>query len=98
MSRYPKNWPEIALKIKNKCGWKCSKCGLQCLKPSDDVSKLSKSERMKKTLVVHHSNYKPEDNREENLIPLCSSCHLNFHKGKRGNISIGQLDLFRENN
>lgn len=94
MSRYPKNWTDIALKIKEKCDWKCCKCGLQCFKPSDDVSKLSKSERMRKTLTIHHSNYMPEDNREENLIPLCSACHLSFHQGKKGNISIGQLELF----
>ena len=94
MSRYPENWNDIALKVKETAQWKCSKCGLQCLKPSDDVSKLSKSERMRKTLVVHHSNYVPEDNRIDNLIPLCSGCHLNFHKGKRGNVSLGQLELF----
>ena len=94
MSRYPKNWTEIALKVKETAQWKCSKCGLECLKPSDDVSKLSKSERMRKTLVVHHSNHKPEDNRIENLIPLCSGCHLSYHSGKRGNVSLGQLELF----
>ena len=92
-SRYPDNWDEIALKIKKAAQWKCAKCGMQCLKPDDDISDLSKSERAKKTLNVHHSNYQPEDNREENLIPLCTSCHLSFHSQKRGNVHPDQLSL-----
>ncbi len=93
-SRYPDNWEEIAFNIKSEANWKCAKCGMQCIKPEDDVSKLTKSERMKRTLMVHHRNYKPEDNRPENLVALCSADHLAFHTGKRGNISIGQLSLF----
>ena len=68
MSRYPENWNEIAFKVKETAQWKCSKCGLQCLKPSDDVSKLSKSQRMRKTLTVHHSNYLPWQRAAEEFI------------------------------
>lgn len=93
-SRYPDNWDEISLKVKESAKWQCQKCGMQCLKPSDDGSKLSRSERMRKTLTVHHANYQPEDNRPENLIPLCTGCHLSLHTGKKGNVSIGQLRLF----
>ena len=93
-SRYPDNWKELALKVKESVNWQCQKCGMQCIKPSDDVSKLSKSERMRKTLNVHHANYMPENNNLENLIPLCTGCHLSFHIRKRGNVSIGQLELF----
>jgi predicted HNH restriction endonuclease len=93
-SRYPKNWNEIAFQVKESVLWRCAKCGMQCLKPGDDVSGLSKSERMRKTLTVHHANYRPEDNRKENLIPLCSGCHLSFHTRKKGSICINQLELF----
>lgn len=93
-SRYPDNWNEIASQKKEAVNWICQKCGMQCLKPSDDISKLTKSERTKKTLVVHHADYKPENNRPENLIPVCTACHLSFHAGKKGNIIIGQLSLF----
>jgi hypothetical protein len=92
-SRYPNNWSEIALKLKQQANWKCEKCGLQCLMPNDDVSRLSKSERMKITLNVHHKNYRPEDNRPENLICLCTACHLSYHTRGRGNVSIYQLSL-----
>ena len=93
-SRYPRNWTDIAFTLKQKAKWRCQKCGMQCLKPGDKTAAhLSKSDRAKLTLVVHHRNYQPEDNREENLVCLCTGCHLGYHTRKRGNISIGQLSL-----
>ena len=92
--RYPKNWDNIALKVKIKAKWTCQRCGLQCLKPSHDRSKFSKSQKAKLTLTVHHRNYKPEDNSPSNLVALCSSCHLYYHRGGKGNEAIGQLSLF----
>ena len=92
-SRYPDNWTDIAFTLKEKAKWRCEKCGVQCFKPSQKTPHLTRSERAKLTLVVHHSNYQPEDNREENLVCLCTACHLSYHTGKRGNISIGQLSL-----
>ena len=93
-SRYPDNWSEIALRIKQKQDWKWIKCGRRCLHPGEDRSKLSKSETMARTLQVHHANYIPEDNRPENLIALCTGCHLSFHNRSQGNVVIGQLSLF----
>jgi 5-methylcytosine-specific restriction endonuclease McrA len=93
-SRYPDNWGEISFQVKEAAQWRCAKCGIQCLRPGDDVSFLSKSERTAITLVVHHANYTPEDNRIENLIPLCTICHLSFHTRKKGNIPVNQLSLF----
>jgi hypothetical protein len=92
--RYPDNWSEIALSVKEAAGWRCSRCGSKCFRPGERPSKLTRSEWTKKTLSVHHSNYDPEDNRVENLIPLCMPCHLAFHTGKRGSISPGQLSLW----
>ncbi|MGI0483497.1 HNH endonuclease [Geminocystis sp. CENA526] len=93
-SRYPDNWDKIARERKEAVGWKCQKCGIQCLKPEDDRSKLTISDIKKITLAVHHANYKPEDNRPENLIPLCNPCHLSYHTRRKGSVSIGQLSLF----
>ncbi|MFM7880796.1 MAG: HNH endonuclease [Microcystis panniformis] len=45
-------------------------------------------------MAVHHHNRQPEDNRPENLIALCSACHLERHKFRLGSVSIGQLSLF----
>lgn len=39
-------------------------------------------------------NPKPEFNREENLLPICTVCHLALHAGRRSNVSPGQLSLW----
>jgi len=93
-SRYPLNWSDIALEVKQSVDWRCSLCGLQCIRPDDDTSELSRSLRMALTLTVHHKNFLPEDNRRENLYALCTACHLSFHTRRRGNVSPGQLSLF----
>ena len=92
--RYPEDWSNIACCVKQSVNWRCSKCGLQCIRPGDDTSNLSRSERMALTLTVHHNNFTPEDNRLSNLSALCSACHLSFHTRRRGNVSPGQLSLW----
>ncbi|AFY82429.1 putative restriction endonuclease [Oscillatoria acuminata PCC 6304] len=92
-SRYSQDWQAIALAIKEQAGWRCSKCGLQCLRPGDPKNHLSKSERGKLMLNVHHHNRIPEDNRPENLIALCSTCHLSYHTRQQSNIPPGQLSF-----
>jgi hypothetical protein len=92
--RYPHNWKEIATAIKTAAWWRCQKCDRACIKPGEVVSGLSKSDRTTRTLVVHHRNYKPEDNRPENLIAVCTGCHLSYHQRRRGNEAIGQLELW----
>ncbi|MCT7975897.1 HNH endonuclease [Laspinema olomoucense] len=93
MSRYSKDWQQIALTIKDQAGWRCSKCNRQCLHPGDPTKHLTKSERAKITLTVHHHNRMPEDNRPENLIALCTSCHLSYHNRQQSNIPPGQLSF-----
>jgi predicted HNH restriction endonuclease len=91
--RYPKNWEVIALNIKSKARWICRGCQKQCLKPGEGVQ-LSRPEKAKLTLTVHHADLCPENNSETNLIPLCAPCHLALHSvGRRGNVSPGQLGL-----
>ena len=94
MSRYPDNWNQIAFAIKARAGWRCSKCGMQCIRPGEQVKGLTISERRARTLQVHHWNRDPSDNRPENLAPLCSGCHLSFHNLGQANVLPGQLSLF----
>jgi hypothetical protein len=91
--RYPDNWQEIALSVKESALWRCAKCHQQCLRPGKQ-SGLTKSERCALTLTVHHRNRIPEDNRPENLIALCTACHLSYHNRGQSNVSPGQLSLF----
>lgn len=71
-SLYPKNWKEIAGKIKNDAGWKCQGCGIQCRRPGEPFT----THRL--TLTVAHLNHIPEDVRPENLKALCAPCHLRY--------------------
>lgn len=68
--RYPKNWREIALGVKEAAGWKCEECGKQCRKPGEPF------DTHKRTLTVHHKDHVPENCDPSNLIALCAPCHL----------------------
>ena len=43
--RYPNNWKEIALTIKEKANWKCQCCNRPCYKPNEKPKGISRSER-----------------------------------------------------
>jgi predicted HNH restriction endonuclease len=83
MSRYSKNWSEIAKAVKDKADWKCSKCGTD----------FKHNSTRGNCLQVHHWNRIPEDNRPDNLVALCNTCHLEYHRGRKSNINRGQLSL-----
>ena len=79
--RYPANWKQIALDVKNAAGWRCAECNMKCREPGE------KFDTHKRTLTVHHIDHQPENCAKENLIALCSGCHLKadakFHAEKR---------------
>lgn len=90
--RYPKDWNIIANQVKESANWTCQDCGLKCLPPGQGKY-LTRNLKAKLTLTVHHQDHCPENNQPNNLIALCSHCHLKRHTGRRGNIAIGQLSL-----
>jgi hypothetical protein len=81
----------LAKSIKEKSDWCCDKCGRVCLRPGN---KTNSDKPCAYNLQVHHWDRNPSNNRVENLISLCSGCHLSYHRVGRGNISPGQLSLF----
>ncbi|MBD2441357.1 HNH endonuclease [Nostoc sp. FACHB-110] len=93
---YPPNWKQIAIALKDACNWRCTRCDRLCLRPEEKAPHLTLSQRKAYTLQVHHWNRDPSDNRLENLVCLCSGCHLYYHRFGRGNVSPGQLSLFDE--
>ena len=96
-NRYSCDWKEIALAIKESACWRCRHCCKECLRPGQQKQDgLTKNELARLTLDVHHANCIPEDNRVENLIPLCKPCHISLHAGRYSNITPGQLSLFED--
>jgi hypothetical protein len=93
--RYPKDWNAIAHSVKSAAGWKCQHCGKVCLRPGEKPKTTNRSEWTHMVLTVHHADFTPENNNQENLIPLCAPCHLALHaRTKRSNTSPGQLSLW----
>ncbi len=97
-SRYPKNWKELAHSVKEAANWRCQRCNLLCYKTGEKPEGVTRSERAIRTLNVHHRNHNPEDNRLENLIAVCTTCHLAMHTRRNGSTSPGQLSLWQVNN
>lgn len=84
-SRYPDNWREIASEVRAEAKGTCRRCGWICDGSSRD-----------RILQVHHWDRVPENNERMNLVALCPACHLDLHRGGKGNVSVGQLGLFSQ--
>ena len=93
ISSYPDNWNEIATQIKQRSGYCCQRCGMQCLPPGRGYRHLSRKIRSKYTAQVHHRDRQPANNNPDNLVALCTGCHLHYHQGQKSNITPGQLSL-----
>jgi len=70
--RYPNDWEAIALAVKIEARWTCEQCGRQCYRPGEP------NDDRRFTLTVAHLNHTPADCRPENLMALCSGCHIAY--------------------
>lgn len=86
-SRYPENWGEIALDIKERANWECEECYRPCRivgESWDDFRRAMISDfppdelahPQRFTLTVAHLDQNPANNDPANLRALCSGCHL----------------------
>ena len=71
-SKYPSDWNTIAEAIKDAADWQCEQCGMQCRRRGEEF------DTHKRTLTVAHINHVEMDCRPENLVALCSGCHLKY--------------------
>jgi len=77
--RYPKDWPEISLRIRERAGWKCEgspdypDCRAAQGEPHPDTGS-------KVVLTVAHLDHTPENCDDENLKAWCQRCHLNYDR------------------
>lgn len=78
---YTDDFIEISRRLRERCNWTCSKCGI-------DMS------RRKDGLHCHHINGVKGDNSLDNLQVLCAVCHRGidqYHRGMKINPDIEQF-------
>lgn len=82
--RYPNDWKEISLRIREREEWHCKWCGAANGKPHPTTGSIVV------LTVAHlgtpHADGTPGDKhdkmdvRDENLAALCQRCHLNYDR------------------
>ena len=75
---YPKDWPAIAVRIKEKAGNKCERCSHKHEVETGYV------------LTVHHLDGDKSNNADWNLAALCQRCHLHI----QGKVFMAQFYMF----
>ncbi len=78
MNDYPPEWPDIALRVKQRADWCCVRCGHPNDKDSGHV------------LTVHHLDLDKANVKWWNLVALCQRCHLKV----QAKVRMGQLVLW----
>lgn len=68
-SRYPKDWPAISRRVRERAGNKCEDCG---------VENYSIRDGSKIVLTVAHLDHTPENCADENLRAWCQRCHNRY--------------------
>lgn len=103
--RYPAEWKDLALLIKESNFYICQSCQTQCLQPGDDRTTLTRAECARRTLTIAH--YDNEyDAPAVFLACICVRCHLQHDapfrpQARERNLRIvrreaGQLEIFQE--
>jgi hypothetical protein len=92
-ARYPKNWPEISRRIREREGQKCKWCAAPNGKLIDRDKADPAKWRLHKcdgtccgeghqailvVLTVAHLDHTPENVADDNLAALCQRCHLRY--------------------
>lgn len=67
--RYPANWKEISLRIRERDGWRCRLCGAENGKPHP----LTGSKVV--LTVMHDPDPDPMNCADDNLKSACQRCH-----------------------
>ena len=82
-ARYPKDWSDISMAIKNRAGWRCE-CEGECDRGThggrcpNRHNRLAYGTTSVVILTTAHLNHTPEDCRPENLKVMCQGCHLHL--------------------
>lgn len=83
--RYPANWKDISLRIKERAGWQCECLG-ECGRGThpnrcpNTHNKPAYGTGSKVILTTAHLNHTPENCDDNNLKAMCQGCHLHYDK------------------
>lgn len=87
-SRYPENWEEISLSVKQQANWICQHCKRPCKRPDERWDEflgrivqltqwaIDTDKLVRFVLTTAHLDQDPNNNDPSNLAALCSVCHL----------------------
>lgn len=95
-NRYPKNWREISLRIRDRAENKCEQCGV-----GNGAWLIRKGgKRVRVVLTVAHLDHQPENCAPSNLRAWCQKCHNAYDapmrargikERRRADFAIGDL-------
>lgn len=83
--RYPDDWKEISLAIKERAGWQCE-CGGECGRGTHEGRCPNKhgepayGSGSNVVLTTAHLDHVPENCEPENLKAMCQGCHLHYDR------------------
>jgi|ERR1700685_388687 len=98
--RYPKDWPAISKRIRERAGWRCegSPAYPDCRAANSEPHPATGS---KVVLTVGHLDHTPENAADDNLRAWCQRCHLTYdakhHRltaERTRRRKLGNLELF----
>jgi hypothetical protein len=85
--RYPSDWPQLSISIREAAGWACEDCGKLCRVPKEKLTDyIERTGYPKKDVLQHpqrytldgaHLDQNPGNSDRNNLKALCRVCHLN---------------------
>src|ERR1035437_6819104 len=73
-SRYPKDWPAISMRIRERADNLCEHCGV----PNGSRRENAAVKMLTIVLTVAHLDHQPENCADKNLAALCQKCHNNY--------------------
>ena len=84
--------PELRENIRKKYNYRCQ----ECFRHQDELFRNTIVGMRRCKLMIHHIDYNKKNNKEDNLIPLCNSCHqqTNFKREEWTNYfqdKVGEL-------
>lgn len=98
-TRYPKNWKEISIRIRERAEGRCecvTECGLhpwgRCVEKNGLKAFFANG---KIVLTVAHLDHQPENCKDENLKAMCQRCHLRYDRQHHAETAAATRDAKR---